>query len=412
MSLFCSCVDKKLTTQLNLHAVTQKNDQISLRNSVFSNSKQTLNWNNAKKAAIESNPNISNARAEVKRAHKRKKEQWFELIPNFHVFANLNKSISEISDLSKDDIDLTIASNIKIPNPFRYYAQAYALALNEISAQLNYTLQQRRTISQLYTLFLNEHNLGQLELECDELEESLQSSQMDDLPEILVKINDLRLRHKIAKEQHRTSLNLFFNTPNKNWRLVGSPPNISYKNKVDQLAFDKGFGHLGTQLQSVQIESSVIQTWNARFQRAPSLNIGVSAPPVYNETRDDFQFSSEDFGLFTGLGKSIKPYDILDSELMENAELRAKKNRELLLALMEKEISQLEINKTTYKNLMRKETIVRHELKYVQSRRSNGSLTENELTTLVGLQTKIKALKRAQLQIELQFWIWDDEYWN
>lgn len=397
---------------MELHAATQNSEQINLRKSVFARASETLNWTEASQLALESNPQLSSSRSQVTLARKQKKQQWHELIPNFHIFANLNKSITEISDLSKDDIDLSVVSNIKIPNPFRYYAQAYALALNELGSELSYKLQQRQTIIQLYLLFDAEKKLVQLENQQRQYELDIDDIAVTEAPASLIKIHELRLSYKLAREQHRTRLNLFFNTPGKNWRLSGSAPKVSYESKLDHLTFDKGFGQLGTQLQLIQIESSVIQLWNAKFQRIPSFNIGLSTPPVYGPTQDDFQFTGQDFGLFSGLNKSIKPYDILDKELMQNAELRAKKNREQLLVQMEKEISQLEINKTSYKHILSKKSILQQELKYAQSIHPSIELADSELTAINKLKKEIRLLERQQQQLDVQFWIWDEQYWN
>ena len=409
----CSCVQKNINKQIDIHSATQREANLHLQAQVFKKEKKSMRWSQALRLAKLQNPNYTDSLLTIERATKEKKEQWHELIPNFYLFANLNKPISEISDLSSDDIEFNIVSNIKIPNPIKYYARAYSYGLQELQAIWNHELQERYLNAELYRYFLSYQAIEAKEADILFTLSNIDTTPVKKIPQTLSSIQRTQLQLVQSKERMRTRLNQFFNSPGENWRLVGPPPKISYETQLDRLDFTKGFGALGTKLQTIKIESSIIQLWQAKYRRWPMFNVGMSTPEIYNKESDTaFDYPTDDFKLFTGLSKSIKPYDIMEKDLLTNAELRAAKNRQLLLRQMESEISQLELNKLTYKQYLNKKKRIESELSRVSSTKPSGFSMIDDAKSFVSLTKELESINAQLTQIDLQFWIWDEVYWN
>lgn len=411
--LTCSlygCVGSKLNNQLQEHALVQEQSQLAIEQSLFPVSSTPLNWDQALELALKHNPDVKRSESAVQQAQKEKKEQWKDYIPDLFVFTSLNKSITEIADLTKDDFDLNVVSNLKIPNPVRYYTKAYALALQQIQAEWNFELERRHTHARLYQLFKKQEAIDSSKRLLLAEEKTLPYTPSERYVESLDSIQSQRRTLSHSEEQLRLELNRFFNSPKGNWSLVGSPPKISYEKALHRLKFSEGFGALGTKLQTLQIETSIIQLWNAKYRRLPTFNIGVSTPSLFNsQNSNSFGFREEEFQLFTGLTKSIKPHDILDRELIKDAELRARLNREQLLRQMENEIVVLEINKRTYKQLLSEKRRTEYQLKHLLT---SNRINSSQASKFSELNKELQSANNRLLQLELQFWIWDENYWN
>ena len=262
----------------------------------------------------------------------------------------------------------------------------------------------------LFQIFTQSNNLKKQSLILTD--ESTKTSIVSD--ELLV--DHLRAMEKrkerliISQERFRVQLNRFFNSPGKHWAITGSPPTISYKKKLNSLLFKSGYGTLGTKLQAIQIEGSILQSNNAKMQRLPSIDLAVSAPNLYNSAEDqNFSFNGDDYSMFSSLSKSIKPYDLLDKKILTDSQRRAKTTRDALMLQMESETSQLAINKRTYKRLLIEKSQMKATIRNLMDIRYEDS---TQISGYREVTQQLENLNYQLTQLDLQFWIWDEDYWK
>ena len=408
--LLSSCINSKIQKQLEIHEQTQTLANSTLIDASFTKSTGSLNWEAALDLALQQNTHYNNAIYSLSEAKLRRKQQWQELIPNFHILASIDQNVSSISDVTVDDINLNLVSNIRIPNPIRYYAQAYTYALTEIQSKYNLELQRRQLHANLFQIFQQADNLKE---QTKLLTEEIKKASFTPDQQLVNHLRSLKKRKKrlsIAEERFRVQLNRFFNSPGKHWAIVGSPPSISYKNKLNRLRFKSGYGALGTKLQAIQIEGSIIQAKNAKSQRLPSIDLGVNAPNLYDSAGEQsFSFDGADYNMFSSLSKSIKPYDILDKKILTDSQRRAQATRDTLMLQVESETSQLAINKKTYNSLLLEQSQLRATIGKLMDSRYEGS---TQLSSYREGSQQLENINYQLTQLDLQFWIWDEDYWK
>ncbi len=406
-----SCVDDRITSQLDIHTQTQLDANRELRESVFTSHPQDISWSKARSVLLERNISYRNSESAIKEAKKQRKDQWKQVIPKLFIAASINTAISELSSISSDDIDLSIVYGLNIPDPLNYYAQAYALAIQEIQAVTTHQIAERQLQVSLYQSFLHHDELRMYEKELKLAQAKLEQVPTSKIANTLRSIRRKEIQLLTQKERLRVRTNQLFNTPGENWNLVGKLPRLDYSKKLDKIDFYKGYGKLGLKQQTIEIELNILQVWQVKIRRWPSFSVGASPPPLYGtDSQENFNFNATDFSLFSGVNKSLELDDIFDKENLRNAEYRAKVNRESLLNRMETEVSQLELNKFTYRELLKKkaasEKIVK--LKKSQIRQGSDHSVLDDLKTLKGLKRSLLATNNQLKQLDLQFWIWDD----
>jgi hypothetical protein len=406
-----SCVDDKITSQLDIHTQTQLKANKELLESVFTNQYQDISWDQAKTLLLERNIGYRNSQSSIKEAKKQKKDQWRQIIPRLFVAASVNSALGELANITSDDINLSIIYGLNIPDPLNYYAQAYSFAIQEIQTEITHQIMERQLQVTLYQTFLLHDELRMSEKELKLFKTKIERAPASQLANTLRNLRSKELQLQNRKERLRVRTNQLFNTPGKNWNLVGKLPSLDYSKKLDRIDFYKGYGKLGLKLQTIEIELNILQVWQVKVRRWPSLSIGASPPPLYGtDSIQNFNFNAADFGLFTGVNKSFELDDIFDKESLRNAEYRAKVNRESLLNRMETEVSQLELNKFTYRELLKKKAASERIMKLKKSQIRQGSDRSilNDLSALKKLELSLLATNNQLKQLDLQFWIWDD----
>ncbi|WP_346188549.1 TolC family protein [Rubritalea halochordaticola] len=412
--LSTSCVSNKINTRLAEHAVTQRMESLDLGSKVFSAEQTPISWEKANQLILKRNLQYLSSLKSIESAERNRKNQWLSVLPDLYLFTSIGKSIDELSDFSKDDLETRIVSRINIPNPYTYYAQAYALGLNELQTRNSHELTRRQLQVTLYSLYLQSQRIEDMAKQADKLESELDRANLESLRAEHEKIKELRSRHLIARESLRLKLNKLFETPGQHWKLTGSPPKISYSKKLDSLDLRQGYGALGLKMQAIEIEYSIISLWNANLERLPKPNFNLSTPTLYSsESENNFSFNAEDFQLFTSLSKSIQIEDPLDKQRMRNAEFRSMVTRAQLRGRMESDASQIKVNKYRYRQLLNRRKQALADIQRIQNANISSStslLTAMKATT--SLKDSIEAIDNQLLQLDLQFWIWDEKYWK
>jgi len=213
--------------------------------------------------------------------------------------------------------------------------------------------------------------------------------------------------------QLKVRLNRLLNTPGKNWKITGSPPKISYANKLNQISFRKNYAKLALMLQTLQIESNNLSIWNIKFTRLPQLSLGASTPPLYS-SQSDSTLSSDQITLFSGLSKSFDPTDPLDKETVKNTKKRIRYNRQQLLLSTESDALRLNLLKKRYKQLLTQRVSLKTQLLTLDSLQTSTSSTSiiKLLEERKKIVDAISETHKRQVSLDLQIWVWDENYWK
>ena len=169
----CSCVNNKANKSLAIHQDTQKSAISDFKNAITQTKQRPINWQTAVRQVESSNLRYLSSFERVEKALSAKKRTWWTLAPEIFTLVNVSKSITEISDLSSDDVSFSILANITIPNPFRFYAQLYADYMGMLNAQWQHELNRRKFQVELYNLYTRQLDIDQKQDKLKKLERTL-----------------------------------------------------------------------------------------------------------------------------------------------------------------------------------------------------------------------------------------------
>ena len=408
-----SCVQKKLNEHLLEHSKTQKSTQINLADSLNDSQTTPISWHQALQRIETSNIRVQRSKDQVNRVRRQKKQQWLSLAPRIFTFANISSSISELADISTNDISSSITTSLNIPNPFRFHAQSYAYALDVLRAEYQHEILLRETQAELYGLYITQDNKQQRIAELRTLKKNLESTPIESIVSYISSIKGMERTIENQALQLKVRLNRLLNTPGKNWKITGSPPKISYANKLNQISFRKNYAKLALMLQTLQIESNNLSIWNIKFTRLPQLSLGASTPPLYS-SQSDSTLSSDQINLFSGLSKSFDPTDPLDKETVKNTKKRIRYNRQQLLLSTESDALRLNLLKKRYKQLLTQRVSLKTQLLTLDSLQTSTSSTSiiKLLEERKKIVDAISETHKRQVSLDLQIWVWDENYWK
>ena len=378
---------------------------------VLGSESRPLNWTGAV-ALIEEN-NISYQQAQTRLAQleeDRKKFYWQQLSPRLFAVANLSTALGEISNLSNDNYGVRLFGSISVPEPLGLYARRYALELNYYQASLDFELLKRRLHSNLYASFRTQEQIERGEKEIRDIK--LPTSVEELLASRSTKAN-AESTLKSQQERSQLALNNILNTPGQAWRPVTkSAPSISYRNRLDQVTTQNGYGRLALKQAAGQLESSLARLWRLKFNRLPSFSTGVSLPTLY-DSRIDTDPEIGDIRLFGSMNKS---FDLSGRQARSArvAEERVKLLRSQLTQRLERENYNLQRVKSNYAELIRKEQKLKQQISREKATLppSQPELILKHVSNIKNLLTQLENNQLAQAKLDLEFWVWDDNYWD
>ncbi len=211
---------------------------------------------------------------------------------------------------------------------------------------------------------------------------------------------------------HRLSVNQLLNTPGSNWSLSGPLPKISYRNRYQRMNIGKDFGKLALNLRAIQIEGAILSVHRVKFQQWPSVNFGMSNPPLYSSNGDS-GFSSDDLLLFSGASKSMDLTDIRGLENIRDAEERLMFTREQVRQRTENEVARVVMISATYGHLLAEERRLERDIKRLgRPDSAEPGIVLKDLERRADLEKQLIDNRRQIQQLDLQFLIWDETFWK
>jgi len=407
------CTDSRLSKRLASSYQSQTGELEALGRDILNPTQTPLSWASAFERMESDSTALRQSRKQVEESKRQKTRQWLSLVPTVSAFVGLGNSISELTSLQGDDINARLVANFSIPNPFEFYASLYASALQEQNAVWAHELDQRRAYVQLYSFFLDSESIKKSETELRVREAQLTSIDITMLEKSLRGITFERESINRRRSYLRVGINRLLNTPGKNWDLVGPLPKISRPQRSREISVGENFGKLALNLQTIQIEGAVLNVSRTRFRQFPRINFGLSSPALYSSNDSTTGFSSDELLFFSGASKSFDASDLLGGYNVRDAKERLQFTREQLRQRMEFEITQILQTQNLYQRLAEEEEQSNRKIGRIESARSTDPTSVvADLEALRQSQTRIAEVKKQRQQLDLQFLIWDENFWK
>ena len=407
--LVSACVNRRFDRRLSQAEQQVENDRSALEDTVDSATRH-LDWERACRLMGEKNQRLRLGREQLADLERQRKRFALDQIsPRLSAVANLSSALGSLAQLDDRDYGIRLFGSFNIPNPITVYARRYSLELQYYQSALSLHELERRLKATLYGQFLRYEALEQIETGKPEqgnltgIWERAFSRERDEL-------NEQRRMRSL-----RLYLNETLNTPGENWAPdVSSLPKISYANELSRLKPEKGYGRLALKQAAGQVEASLANLWRLKLERLPSFSTGVSVPTLYDSGLDENGFEADEVRLFGSLNES---FDLSgrEAESARQAEQRAILVQESLRSRLEREIYILDEAKQNYRNLLSERDKMLKLLRWMEKNPPPGGgpkVVLKRINEASALRVRLKQNELQRRQLDLEFWIWDEEYWK
>lgn len=410
--LVSGCVHRRFESRLAQAEQKVLDERSALANTVDYGAKP-LDWEAACRLMQEKNQRIRLGREQVADLERQRKRFALDQIsPRLIAVANLSSALGSLSQLDDRAYGIRLFGSFNVPNPLTAYARRYSLELQYYQSVLSLHELERRLKASLYGQFLRYRAL-----EAMEAMETAKPGQ-ENLTGIMERTLN-RKRNELNAQRRRGSMRLYFNqtlnTPGENWApVVSSLPDISYENKLSRLEPDKGYGRLALKQAAGQVEASLANLWRLKLEKLPSFSTGVSVPTLYDSSFDENGFSADEVRLFGSMNKS---FDLSgrQADSAREAEQRAILVQESLRSRLESEIYLLDETKENYRILLDERDKIVNALRWMEKNPPPGGSPKVVLERINErsvLRTRLQQNELQRRQLDLEFWVWDEEYWK
>ena len=408
-----SCTKKRVVEALDKREDAQLSELRKIRNDIRHKNAQDLTWSVAVERLLRDNEGLKRSRRSLATAKKAKADSFRSLVPRVTIFFGLTTLISDISDLSFQDVTGQANANFSIPSPFAFYAQLYVDDINAISADWSHELDRRRAFRELYVAFRRAQDLENQRVRLESEKKQLSQVSLTKLTTTLKQVENSIQNYERNYQQSRTSFNNLLGTPGGHWRPVGPLPNISYADRFEDYELGENIGKLGLKLEAAQIETSHLAVRRIKLQRWPAITFGLSGPPIFSTRESSRDFVPGNFNLFSGLGETIDITDPLDTERIQDAEIRLEATISRMRQSTESEIVKFEEVKINYRSALREKRILQKRMRALENSAvtSASALLEN-FQEEANLQNTLRQVELKIDRLNLEYWVWDDNAWR
>lgn len=402
----------KLERNLATNADAQERELVGISAGLNQTERDKIGWKSALERMEENNLSLRLSKRQLEDAHKQTRDQWLSLVPNLSSFVSVGESISEISNISSANLNANLVANLNIPNPFDFHASLYALALQKQNAIWSHELDRRRAYVELYSVFLDEQSIADAEAALEKSQRRLASGSASEIPNAFRRIEGEKSMIQRRRAYHRLRVNQLLNSPGANWEPSGTLPHVSYRDRYNRFSIGERFGKLALNLQTIQIESAILQVRRVKFQQWPNVSFNMSTPPLYN-SNEGSSFSSDQLLFFTGASKSFTASDIGGRERIRDAKIRLQFTREQLRIRMESELVRIQDGQRNYQRLLDEERLLLAQIRSLEKpTASDMNIVAKDLESLSEAQLQLASVRSQIKQLDLQFLVWDEHHWE
>lgn len=381
---------------------------------------KTIGWQEALAMMMENNLELHRAKDSLEQATESKEQVYWDLIPTLRLSTSISKALSEVGQISSEDLRFSVFSTVNIPGIINLYSRKYAALLAEIKARYDLGLKKRQLTIRLRELFLEysafetrKSNVLKSQLWNNKGETKPADFLIKSPEEILTEQQVFNL--KILENQLTQTICKILGNFDFDWKLDSSKiPSLNYVEAPLDLNNTKQIGVLLRQTQAADLEAIRLSEFSTKLQYFPDLNFGVSSPPIYQVSNgNESSFSAENLILrasssvsidtslrVTRQIKNVKRQIEFQNRFMKE-EIRIQFQRALLaqqeIQLVEKELNLAQL---------------RIEILNNQPRSSEMNQMRIFLEIRFVLIERISNLQARKARLEGGFWLLDESAWQ
>lgn len=260
---------------------------------------QVVDWPAAVELMLANNLKLRQTRNELTNAQESVRQVFKDLIPTLNLRAGITKRITDIPEITPDDITLSADSFFNVPGVVNFRARLYAAQLFQMRSRAVYELAEREQMIELYRLFFTADELRdqQARLEMQRAT-AVAMEQVDPFTGqlLLTEMETLELALVRESKGFQDRLSETLGTREFRWALsTNGLPDLRYQENPLPLADTNRVAQLQMKLLAVELEAARAQLLGLKLRYWPELNIFVTGPPLYsrNSGRERFWDADE-----------------------------------------------------------------------------------------------------------------------
>jgi hypothetical protein len=258
-----------------------------------------LSWPDAVDLLLRHNLKLRQARNELTNSAENVRQVYKDLIPTLNARAGISKELSQLANITENDLTLSADSFFNVPGVMNFGARLYTARLYQLRAQAAYELAEREQLIDLFRLF---YSAEELRDESTRLEmqraTALAMEQVDPFSGRLMatemETRELAYSREVKGFQDRASDLL--GSRQARWVFTTNGlPVLRYQEVPLPLADTNRVAQLQMRLLAVELEAARAQLLGMKLRYWPELNIFITGPPIYQRSagRDRFWDSEE-----------------------------------------------------------------------------------------------------------------------
>jgi hypothetical protein len=246
---------------------------------------RVLDWPAAVQVMRESNLKLRQTATDVTNAHEAVQQVFKDLIPTLNLRAGVTKRITDIPEITPDDVNVSADSFFNVPGVVNFYSRFYAARLLEMRTRIVHALAEREQMIELYRLFFNAEELRDQTTRLEtQRATALAMEQVDPFTGRLMLTEQKTAELANARDTKALQDRISETLGSRDYRWVLSTnglPDLDYQQNPLPLTDTNRVAQLQMKLLAVELEAARAQLLGLKLRYWPELNIFVSGPPVY-----------------------------------------------------------------------------------------------------------------------------------
>ncbi len=246
---------------------------------------RVVDWPTAVQLMAENNLKLRQTATDVTNAQEGVRQVFKDLLPSLNLRAGISKRITDIADLTFDDVNFSADSFFNIPGVVNMYSRFYAARLFEMRTRVVHELAQREQMIELYRIFFAAEELRELTARIEnERATALAMEQVDPFTGrvMLSEASAAELANAREAKTLQDRICEALGSRDYYWVLAtNGMPALDYQQNRLPLDDTNRVAQLQMRLLAVELEAARAQLLGLKLRYWPELNIFVSGPPIY-----------------------------------------------------------------------------------------------------------------------------------
>jgi hypothetical protein len=379
-----------------------------------------LHWDEAVERMMAQNLDIQRSYNGILDAREATQRVFLDLVPPVNLSARLSRQLTDLGNLSSDDLDFSVFSTVNVPGVIRLRVNHYAALLQEIRATWAFELERRERTAQLYALFIRQRNLEQRARTLELSGLSLKNQPLKSIDPANPRPAELERRNRLwALDREREQLGLDVARLLGDYSALWIPepeslPTLYPNQQLPDIHELEQIAVLWRQLRAAELEGARMTELGAQLNYWPDLRMTISSPPLFQSQGGqtfDWDKDAVNFSLSSSLS--------IDTQMRNAFRLRQiRRGNALILKSLEQEsaeiIRRLKEGLATWQfnqdELLLTET--RHRLLLKSLATGSLDTANDRLESLLRVEEQLTRLRSEQAELEALFWRLDEAQWQ